>query len=90
MIRLENGGSDCSIGASSRVNSVISAYTPAALLEYNPFPDKLPCYDKINAWQYNFTNFEEREKTGNWWKRTAPGSVTPFPRLERREPAEDD
>jgi hypothetical protein len=63
--------------------------TAAALLEHNPFPDKPPRFIKVEAWQYNFTNFEEREKTGNWWKRTALGPFTPFPGLERREPAKD-
>ena len=59
-----------------------------ALLEHNPFPDKPPRHIKVEAWQYNFTDYEEREKTGNWWKRTALGPFTPFPGVERRETAE--
>jgi len=62
--------------------------TVTALLEHNPFPDKPPRYIKVEAWQYNFTDYEEREKTGNWWKRTALGPFTPFPGIERRETAE--
>jgi hypothetical protein len=59
-----------------------------ALLEHNPFPDKPPRHIKVEAWQYNFTDYEEREKTGNWWKRTALGPFTPFAGVERRETAE--
>jgi len=59
--------------------------TVTALLEHNPFPDGPPRYIKVDAWLYHFTDFEEREKTGNWWRRTALGPFTPMPGLGRRE-----
>ncbi len=55
------------------------------LLAYNPFPDAPPRYLRVEAYQYNFTNHSERERTGHWWKRTALGSFTPLPWMERPE-----
>ena len=62
----------------------------SALLAHNPFQGAPPRYIRVDAYQYNFTNFEEREATGNWWKRTPLGPFTPLPGLERPEAAEDD
>ena len=59
--------------------------TATALLEHNPFADAAPRYIRVDAHQYHFTNPEEREKTGNWWKRTAIGPFKPMPWIERRE-----
>jgi hypothetical protein len=59
--------------------------TATALLEHNPFPESPPRYIRVDAYQYHFTNFEEREETGNWWKRTTLGVFTPLPWMERRE-----
>ncbi|NNJ94574.1 MAG: lipase maturation factor family protein [Halobacteria archaeon] len=55
------------------------------LLAHNPFPDEPPRYLRVEAHQYNFTNYAERERTGNWWKRTALGPFMPLPRMERPE-----
>ncbi len=55
------------------------------LLADNPFPDAPPRYLRVEAYQYNFTNHSERERTGHWWKRTALGSFTPLPWMERPE-----
>ena len=57
----------------------------SALLEHNPFADEPPRYLRVDAYDYHFTNFEEREQTGNWWKRTAIGPFTPLPWMERRD-----
>jgi hypothetical protein len=59
--------------------------TATALLEHNPFPESPPRYIRVDAWQYHFTNFEEREATGNWWKRTALGVFPPLPWVERQD-----
>ena len=59
--------------------------TATALLEHNPFPESPPRFIRVDAYQYHFTNFEEREKTGNWWNRTALGVFPPLPWMERRE-----
>jgi hypothetical protein len=55
------------------------------LLANDPFPDTAPRYVRVDAYRYQFTDFEERRQTGNWWKRTTLGSFTPLPLLERRE-----
>jgi hypothetical protein len=39
----------------------------------NPFPEKPPKYIRIVAWDYHFTTFEEKAKTGDWWKRKPLG-----------------
>jgi hypothetical protein len=62
--------------------------TVTALLENNPFPDEPPRFIRVDAHQYHFTDFEEREKTGNWWKRTALGPFTPFPGIQREDGSE--
>jgi len=40
-----------------------------ALLKTNPFPDSPPKYIRAVMYDYHFTNFEERNDTGDWWKR---------------------
>jgi hypothetical protein len=57
--------------------------TVKALLANDPFPDQAPHYIRVEAYRYQFTDFEERARTGNWWKRTALGPFTPLPGLER-------
>jgi Lipase maturation factor len=55
-----------------------------ALLANDPFPNAAPRFIRVNAYRYEFTNFEERRSTGNWWKRTALGVFTPLPGIEQR------
>ncbi len=47
------------------------------LIEQNPFPDKPPRYVRAIVYDYRFTTFEERRKTGNWWKRELKGTYFP-------------
>ena len=42
------------------------------LLERNPFPDHPPKYVRALIGRYQFTGFQERRQTGNWWKREPP------------------
>lgn len=49
------------------------------LLKTNPFADRAPQMLRVKVWHYQFTNPEEREKTGHWWKRTDLGLFTPLP-----------
>jgi len=56
------------------------------LLQHNPFPNRPPRYLRVDAYEYHFTTFEERARTGNWWKRSALGPFTPLPWMERRPP----
>ncbi len=55
------------------------------LLANDPFPNVAPRHIRVNAYRYEFTNFEERRQTGNWWKRTALGPFTPLPGMERKD-----
>lgn len=47
------------------------------LIEQNPFPNAPPKYVRAMLYQYRFTNFDERRKTGNWWKRELEGPYFP-------------
>ncbi len=53
------------------------------LLRHNPFPNEPPRYLRVLAYQYHFTNFKERAKTGHWWKRELLGE---FPHTPPRFP----
>ena len=39
-----------------------------SLLEENPFAAAPPRFIRVQAFEYRFTNFDERKQTGNWWK----------------------
>jgi hypothetical protein len=47
------------------------------LLDQNPFAGKPPRYIRAMVYDYHFTSFEERRKTGNWWKRELKGTYFP-------------
>jgi hypothetical protein len=51
------------------------------MLENNPFP-KPPRYVRAMLYQYHFTNFEERRRTGAWWRRELKGIYCPQLALE--------
>jgi len=50
------------------------------LLERNPFPESPPRYLRVVAYDYRFTDFAERRKTGAWWKRERLGIWAQFAR----------
>ncbi len=50
-----------------------------AMLKDNPFKDQAPNFVRVHSWHYEFTTPEERERTGNWWKRTYLGPFSPLP-----------
>ncbi len=54
-----------------------------ALLKNNPFPEEPPEYLRVQVYQYWFTTKEERNITGNWWKRKYLGE---FPNVRPRYP----
>ena len=41
-----------------------------SLMLHNPFPDEPPKYVRARFYIYRFTTWEERKKSGSWWKRT--------------------
>ena len=42
------------------------------LLKTNPFPDKPPRFIRAQIARYQFTDYDERRRTGNWWIREEP------------------
>jgi len=48
-----------------------------ALLERNPFPDAPPHYIRAVVYDYHFTDFATRHKTGAWWRRQEQGAYLP-------------
>jgi predicted DCC family thiol-disulfide oxidoreductase YuxK len=53
-----------------------------ALFERNPFPQAPPTYLRAVLYDYQFTNWKEREETGNWWRRSETGIYFPVVSLK--------
>ncbi len=49
----------------------------AGLLGANPFPDLPPRFIRATAYEYTFTDWETRRRTGAWWKRQRRGLYLP-------------
>ena len=47
------------------------------LLEYNPFLGRRPKYIRAEAYDYRFTDWETRRRTGDWWERRPLGEYLP-------------
>jgi predicted DCC family thiol-disulfide oxidoreductase YuxK len=47
------------------------------LIEQNPFGGKPPKLIRAVVYDYRFTTFDERRRTGNWWKREYKGTYFP-------------
>jgi hypothetical protein len=54
-----------------------------ALLADNPFEQEPPRFIRVQVFHYEFTDAEEREETGNWWKYKYLGT---FPEVRPRRP----
>jgi hypothetical protein len=48
------------------------------LLANNPFPKAPPQFIRATVYDYRFTSSEERQRTGEWWKRTSRGEYLPI------------
>ena len=48
-----------------------------ALLAHNPFPHAPPRYVRAVLYDYQFTTWQERRQTGNWWTRRLTGEYFP-------------
>ena len=48
-----------------------------ALLASNPFPGQPPRFVRALAYEYTFTDFATRRRTGAWWKREPKGQYLP-------------
>jgi predicted DCC family thiol-disulfide oxidoreductase YuxK len=55
-----------------------------ALIERDPFAGSPPLHIRATAYDYRFTTFEERRRTGNWWKRELLGPYLPPVSLKGR------
>jgi hypothetical protein len=53
------------------------------LLERNPFPGSPPRYIRAVVYDYKFTDFGERRRSGAWWKREEKGMYLPAISLRR-------
>ena len=49
----------------------------AGLLGTNPFPNQPPRFIRATAFEYTFTDWETRRRTGAWWKRERRGLYLP-------------
>ena len=52
-----------------------------ALLAKNPFPATPPRYMRASAYDYYFTDFATRRRSGDWWRRTYRGLYFPVASL---------
>jgi hypothetical protein len=48
-----------------------------SLFEHDPFSGKPPRYIRAMVYEYRFTDFATRRKTGNWWTREPKGTYFP-------------
>jgi hypothetical protein len=48
-----------------------------ALLDHNPFPKNPPRYVRAVLYEYHFTDFSTRHRTGAWWRRERKGDYLP-------------
>jgi predicted DCC family thiol-disulfide oxidoreductase YuxK len=53
------------------------------LLGRNPFPNAPPRYIRALVYDYTFTSFRERRKTGDWWQRKRLGLYFPVAALRQ-------
>ncbi len=54
-----------------------------ALLKSNPFPGTPPKYIRAVVYDYKFTGFEQRRRTGAWWQREEKATYLPGISLRR-------
>ena len=59
------------------------------LLEHNPFPGRRPKYIRAEAYDYRFTDWETRRRTGDWWQRRPLGEYLPAIGLRQEGRGED-
>ncbi len=62
-----------------RAEELLLANDPAVLELFagNPFQHSPPRYVRAVLWRYEFTDFAERRRTGDWWKRQLLGLYAP-------------
>ncbi len=58
-----------------------------SLLKSNPFAEQPPQMLRVKVWHYQFTTPQEREESGNWWKRSDLGLFTPLPGKYKIQPS---
>jgi hypothetical protein len=53
------------------------------LLRHCPFPNLPPQYIRAVMYDYEFTDFEQKKQTGNWWTRQYVGQFSPTLKLKK-------
>jgi hypothetical protein len=61
-----------------------------ALLSGNPFPGRPPQMVRALIYNYRFTSYDERQRTGCWWHRELLGSYCPVLTLHEQDASETD
>ncbi len=61
-----------------------------SLLRYNPFPDAPPKYVRALVYDYEFSDFATKKKTGQWWTRRVMGPYSPTMMLKERQISRED
>jgi hypothetical protein len=56
---------------------LVSSPAVLSLFQRNPFPKAPPRYVRAVLWQYWFTATDEKQRTGNWWRREYVGLYAP-------------
>jgi hypothetical protein len=56
-----------------------------ALFKRNPFPERPPRYIRAVLYDYHFTDFVTRRRTGAWWRREEKGLYLPPLSLSHQE-----
>ena len=56
-----------------------------SLVKYNPFESNPPRFVRAGLYEYHFTSWEERQSTGNWWKREYTREYYPTVSLDQAE-----
>jgi len=59
------------------------------LIDQNPFAGKPPRYIRAMRYEYQFTSYDERRQTGNWWKRELKGPYFPPISLRSKDDKDD-
>ena len=55
------------------------------LIKNNPFANAPPRYIRAVVYEYHFTDFGTRRRTGRWWRRERKGEYLPVISLRQQE-----
>lgn len=67
----------CQIVPQTEEHLLKNAGDVLAFFRTNPFPQAPPRFVRAVLWQYWFTSLDEKERSGNWWRRKYLGLYAP-------------